>query len=180
MSGTPGRGVRRLVALAAGLASTAVVMGACSSGTSSAPSPIPSAPGPPASSSPASSPPTSAPAAGAPASPHAQLVAVQMTEFHLALPSTTLAPGTYTFDAINAGQMVHALSIDGPGLADQRTGTVQPGASAPLTVTLAPGTYDMYCPIGNHKALGMNAVLTVTAPGGGPAPTSTAGGNGGS
>jgi uncharacterized cupredoxin-like copper-binding protein len=73
--------------------------------------------------------------------------------------------------------VVHALSIDGPGVEDQRTPAVQPGASAPLTVTLTAGTYDMYCPVGNHKALGMNVALTVAAPGTHPAPP---GGNGGS
>ena len=102
-----------------------------------------------------------------------------MTEFHLALPSTTLTAGTYTFDAVNAGRMVHALSVDGPGVEDQHTGPVEPGASAPLKVTLAPGTYDMYCPVDNHKALGMNLTLTVTGPGGSPVPAST-GGSGGS
>lgn len=96
-----------------------------------------------------------------------------MTEFHLALPSTTLPAGTYTFDAVNAGRMVHALTVTGPGVEDQHTGPVKPDASAPLTVTLAPGTYDMYCPVDNHKALGMNLTLTVTGPGGSPVPAST-------
>ena len=151
-----------------GLAFAATLGVACSSGGNTA-SP-PGAAGPPA-----SSPAVSAPAASGTGSAPAQarVVAVQMTEFHLALPSTTLAAGTYTFDAVNAGRMVHALSVDGPGVEDQHTGPVEPGASAPLTVTLAPGTYDMYCPVDNHKALGMNLTLTVTGPGGSPVPAGT-------
>src|SRR4051794_7617033 len=46
VSGSPDPGARRLVTLAAGLASAAVLTAACSSGTSSAPPPIPSPPGP--------------------------------------------------------------------------------------------------------------------------------------
>lgn len=167
---TAARRARRVLALTGALAGAAVLVAGCSSGTSSAPPP--NAAGPPASS----------PAAAAPAATSAptQAVAVQMTEFHLALPSTTLTAGSYTFNAVNAGRVVHALAIDGPGVNDQRTGAVEPGASAPLSVTLAPGTYDLYCPVGNHKALGMNLTLTVTGPGAGPAPASPTGATGGS
>ncbi len=164
------RRARRVLAVSGALACGVVLVAGCSSGTSSAPPP--NAAGPPASS----------PAAAAPAATSAptQAVAVQMTEFHLALPSTTLTAGSYTFNAVNAGRVVHALAIDGPGVNDRRTGAIEPGASAPLNVTLAPGTYDLYCPVGNHKALGMNLTLTVTGPGAAPAPASPTGVTGGS
>jgi uncharacterized cupredoxin-like copper-binding protein len=105
-----------------------------------------------------------------------------MTEFHLQLPTENFAPGRYTFTAMNDGKIVHAIEIDGPGVSDQRTpGVVQPGASAQLTVTLAPGTYEMYCPVGNHKAEGMDTHFTVgsaPAPAGVGAPSSPGGGGG--
>jgi uncharacterized cupredoxin-like copper-binding protein len=163
-----------VIALTGALASAAVLFAACSSGTSAAPPPTTVAAGPTA-----SSPAASAPGNTAATAP-TQRIAVQMTEFHLALPSTTLTAGSYTFDAVNAGRDVHALSIDGPGVDDQRTAAVEPGASAPLNVTLAPGTYDLYCPVGNHKAMGMDVTLTVTGPGAGPAPASPTGATGGS
>ncbi len=79
---------------------------------------------------------------------------------------------------------MHSLEIDGPGVADQRIpGVVAAGQSATLTVTLRGGSYDIYCPVGNHKAMGMDTHITV---GGSPAatttpaaPTSTSGSGGG-
>jgi uncharacterized cupredoxin-like copper-binding protein len=91
------------------------------------------------------------------------MVPVQMTEFHLQLPTESFRAGTYTFTAINDGTVGHAIEIDGPGVSDQRTpGVLKSGQSAPLTVTLAPGTYEMYCPVGDHKAEGMDTHFTVT------------------
>ncbi|MGH3669439.1 MAG: cupredoxin domain-containing protein [Pseudonocardiaceae bacterium] len=94
--------------------------------------------------------------------PAGHQVSVQMTDFHLALSQQSLPPGTYTFVAVNAGQAPHAIEIDGPGVSDQRTpGDVQSGQSASMTVTLQPGSYEMYCPVDGHKAKGMDMHFTV-------------------
>jgi uncharacterized cupredoxin-like copper-binding protein len=74
---------------------------------------------------------------------------------------TTLAAGTYTFHVSNSGPASHNLTIDGPGVSDQTTGTFAPGGTADLTVTLKDGTYDFYCSVPGHKQLGMNANVTV-------------------
>jgi plastocyanin len=104
-------------------------------------------------------------------------VTVRMTEFQLALPQHNLAPGTYTFTAVNAGQTEHALEIAGPDVAGKRTPIVEPGQSAKLTVTLEPGSYEMYCPVDGHKGEGMDTNLTVNSVGetGGSAPGPGAG-----
>jgi uncharacterized cupredoxin-like copper-binding protein len=39
---------------------------------------------------------------------------------------------------------------------------VQGGGSTTMTVTLQPGEYEVFCPIGNHRAMGMDTTLTVT------------------
>jgi uncharacterized cupredoxin-like copper-binding protein len=88
-------------------------------------------------------------------------VTVTATEFKLALPSTHLAPGTYTFTMDNAGHATHSIEIDGPGVSNQESRTAGPGGTSTLTVTLQPGTYDMWCPVGNHRAEGMETKLTV-------------------
>jgi uncharacterized cupredoxin-like copper-binding protein len=164
----------RLALGAGALAAVAALAVACGGGGAS-----------PASSSPAAAPPGSNPstAAGTPNAAQGTVVPVAMTEFHLQLPTENLAPGTYTFTAMNDGKIVHAIEIDGPGVSDQRTpGVVQPGGSSQLTVTLAPGTYEMYCPVGNHKAEGMDTHFTVggapAAPAGAGAPSSPGGGGG--
>ncbi|MCI2416411.1 hypothetical protein MOQ72_03160 [Saccharopolyspora sp. K220] len=85
---------------------------------------------------------------------------VRMTEFRLELP-THLAPGPYAFNAVNAGRIVHALAIDGPGVANQSTAVVQSGQSAVLNVTLVPGSYRFYCPVGRHAEEGMEVAVFV-------------------
>ncbi len=149
-------GCDRRLALIASVAGLTLVIASCSGGTASSP------PGAAASAT------TSSPAtSSSPASqPRGHQVAVQMTDFHLALSDQTLTPGTYTFAAINAGHDEHAIEIDGPGVSDQRTpGVVQPGQSASLTVTLQPGKYDIYCPVGDHRAMGMEVHFTVNGAG---------------
>jgi plastocyanin len=94
-------------------------------------------------------------------------VTATLTEYKIALSTSTFAPGTYTFVAKNAGQVGHALEIDGPGVSGDKTGGLAPGASANLTVTLSAGTYDVYCPVPGHKALGMDTKITVAGSGAG-------------
>src|SRR6266545_2569452 len=70
--------------------------------------------------------------------------------------------GAYTFVVEQQGKHPHALSIKGPGVDTTSTPTIQPGgASERLTVTLQPGRYELWCPVGNHKAQGMHTTITV-------------------
>jgi uncharacterized cupredoxin-like copper-binding protein len=89
------------------------------------------------------------------------VVTVDEVDFKLNLSTTTFEPGTYTFVAKNTGQSTHALEIDGPGVADKKSDTIAPGASTMLTVTLQKGSYELYCPVDGHKALGMDTHITV-------------------
>ena len=89
-------------------------------------------------------------------------IQVKETEYHLA-PSTikVASTGTVTFDAKNAGQIGHALELEGNGV-EQKLGTISPGSSGKLTVKLSKkGTYELYCPIDNHRAMGMQATVVV-------------------
>ena len=83
-------------------------------------------------------------------------------DFSIKLSQSTLPAGTYTFTVDNAGKATHSLKIQGPGGVDMTSDKVQGGASTTMTVTLQPGTYEVYCPIGNHRAMGMDTTLTVS------------------
>jgi uncharacterized cupredoxin-like copper-binding protein len=61
----------------------------------------------------------------------------------------------------NDGDTTHAIEIDGPGVEDQASDTAGPGGTASVTVTLKPGTYTIYCPVANHRAMGMQTTFTV-------------------
>jgi uncharacterized cupredoxin-like copper-binding protein len=57
--------------------------------------------------------------------------------------------------------MTHAFEISGPGV-DSSTDDIAKGSSASLTVTLRAGTYEIFCPIADHKSLGMDVHATVS------------------
>jgi plastocyanin len=87
---------------------------------------------------------------------------------------STVKPGTYTFVVVNKGPTSHNLTIDGPGVAGKATPTSGPGTQT-LTVTLKKGTYDLFCSVPGHKALGMDTKLQVGSGGSGTAAASSTG-----
>jgi plastocyanin len=85
------------------------------------------------------------------------------TEYKIVLSRASLKPGTYSFVAVNKGKIAHSLAVNGPGVAHKRiTGTIPPGSSKTLTITLRKGSYDVYCPVDGHKALGMDRKVSVS------------------
>jgi plastocyanin len=94
-------------------------------------------------------------------------IRIEETEFRLEPAEITLdKPGTYVFEAVNSGETVHALEVEGQGI-EEETEEIQPGQSAELKVELEAGTYELYCPVGGHKEEGMEGTLTVKEGSGG-------------
>ena len=86
---------------------------------------------------------------------------VTLKDFSITLAGgSTVQPGTYTFVVTNQGPSSHNLTVNGPGVSDQATPTFGQGTKN-LTVTLKSGTYDLFCSVPGHKALGMDTKLTV-------------------
>ena len=104
----------------------------------------------------------SAPGTTATAQVDATAVTATETEFHIALSTTNFSAGTYTFTAVNRGHLSHNLVINGPGVNNMKTSLLAPGQSGSVTVTLRPGTYDIYCSVPGHKAVGMDMHITVS------------------
>ncbi len=94
----------------------------------------------------------------------AQGVNVTLSEFKLAVSRDTVHAGAVTFKVSNEGAMNHGFFVRGPGVA-KGTREIAKGESASLTVTLTPGTYDVYCPLadGSHKIAGMAKTIVVVA-----------------
>jgi uncharacterized cupredoxin-like copper-binding protein len=101
----------------------------------------------------------------------ATTVKVSETEFKIALGSTSLKAGKITFDVKNDGKIQHDLAIKGMS---EKTKLISPGGSATLTVTLKPGTYELYCSVPGHEAAGMKVNLTVTSSAAVTTPATTA------
>ena len=94
-------------------------------------------------------------------------IEVKETEFKLQPAEITLdKPGNYVFKAVNSGDTVHALEVEGEGI-EEETEEIEPGQSAELKVKLEAGTYELYCPVDGHAEEGMEGKLTVKEGSGG-------------
>src|SRR5947207_8967901 len=104
---------------------------------------------------------------GAASRPHldvAAQVSVKLSEWNVGLSQASIAAGPVTFVVTNAGSIPHGFEVEGPGI-EQEIETIQPGASDTLRLTLKPGSYEVYCPVGadSHKKLGMDTHLKVVS-----------------
>jgi plastocyanin len=88
-------------------------------------------------------------------------VEVQLAEFSIELPDS-VAAGTVSFNITNNGEMEHSFAIAGGDFEDELTDALAPGGTFTYTAELAPGTYTVWCPIGNHREEGMEATIEVT------------------
>jgi plastocyanin len=98
-------------------------------------------------------------------------VTAKLSEWKVELSEAKVAEGAVSFTVTNAGSIPHALEVEGHGI-EQQTPLIQPGSTATLTLTLHPGTYEVYCPVGgdSHKKLGMESHLQVVSGGGSKSP----------
>ena len=108
---------------------------------------------------------SSAPAASSkPAATNA--VNVKETEFKLTPSDPKVKKGTVTFNVTNAGNVTHSLEVEGPGGEKRLPKELQPGQSGTIKVNLSKdGKYEWYCPVDNHKQMGMKGEITVGAGG---------------
>jgi plastocyanin len=72
----------------------------------------------------------------------------------------TTTAGQVEINFSNQSQLPHAVEIEGNGV-EETTETVTGQDAPPLTVDLKPGTYEFYCPVGDHRTEGMEGTLTV-------------------
>ena len=86
---------------------------------------------------------------------------LEATEFEFSPAQVTVQLGEHEFQIANRGEVEHALEIHAPG-GEVETGRVAPGESATVTANLSKtGTYELYCPVGDHRQRGMEGRVTV-------------------
>ncbi len=91
-----------------------------------------------------------------------QVVDVALSNFVIEMPET-LPAGPTRFAIANNGQAPHNFVIEGNGQSRRLANNLEPGQSGFLNIDLAPGTYTVFCPVGDggHRAQGMERTLTV-------------------
>jgi uncharacterized cupredoxin-like copper-binding protein len=106
---------------------------------------------------------TSSSGAGTAASGSAQAQKLTATEvdFAITLDQTALKSGPHEITVVNNGQTTHALAVEENGTVKATSHPVEPGQSTTMTVDLDAGPYVFYCPIDNHRAMGMQLNVTV-------------------
>jgi plastocyanin len=88
-------------------------------------------------------------------------VRVSEIDFALKPAKPTVETGTVEFRIKNNGTVAHALEVEGPS-GEKRSKDILPGHSQTLSVNFnKPGKYTWYCPIANHRKLGMKGRITV-------------------
>lgn len=92
------------------------------------------------------------------------VVGVALNEFTITLPDEVSA-GPTQFNVSNVGAVPHNFVIEGDGVAEQLTDNLPTRQTGTIEVDLQPGTYTVYCPVGNgaHRANGMERQLIVGA-----------------
>jgi plastocyanin len=95
---------------------------------------------------------------------NAQSVTVKLSEWKIDLSRDTVRAGTVRFQITNEGNMLHALHIRGDSV-DKGAREMQKREAGSLSVTLKPGTYEVFCPLADntHKLAGMTRKFTVIA-----------------
>ncbi len=86
---------------------------------------------------------------------------VTAKEFSFALSRRSVAPGPAIVELVNYGEDPHDLRLQRAGGRLYKTPIVQPGKYYDLRLTLVPGTYQLWCSVANHRALGMTASFVV-------------------
>lgn len=92
-----------------------------------------------------------------------QVIDVSLTNFAIDMP-TEIPAGPVRFSITNDGAAPHNFVIEGPGINRRLANNLQPGQSGFLNAELEPGTYTIFCPVGEgaHREQGMELELTVT------------------
>jgi uncharacterized cupredoxin-like copper-binding protein len=133
----------------------ALTLTGCGSSGSSSSSPTPATPSATSSATSSATAPASSSASASTA------VTATETDFAIALSQSTFHPGAYTFTVVNQGQAPHNLAIQGPGIPQVVSQTVQNGATTKLTVQLQGGSYELWCAVDAHKDKGMDLTIAV-------------------
>ena len=101
-------------------------------------------------------------------------VLVVLEDNSIAVREQSIPPGPAVLTIENRGSELHNLFVEGEGIGRAADNPVPENGSGTLDVTFRPGTYTLYCPIGEHRSRGEQVTITIASAGGTPPATGTA------
>jgi uncharacterized cupredoxin-like copper-binding protein len=78
------------------------------------------------------------------------------------MPASLSAAESRIFRVTNNGTIEHNFEVEGQGIEEEFDANLSPGETKTMQLDLEPGAYEVYCPVDNHRELGMEIQLTVT------------------
>ncbi|MBI1743716.1 cupredoxin domain-containing protein [Candidatus Acetothermia bacterium] len=96
--------------------------------------------------------------------PQSQQIQVTLREWEIVPANISAKAGRVRFVVSNEGTINHGFEIEGMVQGTKFEKEIEPlvaGQTKTLEVDLAPGEYEVYCPVPGHKAKGMKGELTV-------------------
>jgi uncharacterized cupredoxin-like copper-binding protein len=91
-------------------------------------------------------------------------VEATLAEWSVTLSQDSVSEGAIAFNVRNTGSMVHRFEVEGNG-EEWESEDINPGDEVTMSLSLTPGTYEVYCPIveggEDHEARGMRTTLRV-------------------
>jgi uncharacterized cupredoxin-like copper-binding protein len=100
--------------------------------------------------------------AASPVSVQAPTTEVGLTEYKIAIPTSLSAAESRVFRVTNNGTIEHNFEVEGQEIEKEFDANLSSGETKTMQLDLEPGTYEAYCPVDNHRELGMEIQLTVT------------------
>lgn len=91
-------------------------------------------------------------------------VLVLLNDNSIAVREQAIPPGPAVLTVENRGSDVHNLFIEGEQINRAAGDAIPEGRSATVDVIFRPGTYTLYCPIGDHRQKGEQIQVTIAAP----------------
>lgn len=91
-------------------------------------------------------------------------VLVMLQDTTISMATSDIPPGPTVFTVTNSGTETHDLTLEGNEIAVELEGTLAPNESKTMSVDLKPGTYELYCPILDHRDRGQRLELKIPAP----------------
>jgi uncharacterized cupredoxin-like copper-binding protein len=90
-----------------------------------------------------------------------ELVTVTLTDSSIDVSPSLVGGGRVALELRNDGQLEHAYQITGPGTDESSDEFLTTGQHRRVLLKLAPGTFRIFCPDGDHAKRGMSARLVV-------------------